>query len=228
MDFLLAFVFGLLGFFSPCVIPLIPSHLAIIGGMSLNDMKKDHPIRKHALIRTFAFVLGIILPLVLLGFSSTLIGSFLSQYQTVITKILGLIVILFGFHLLGLLRLKVLNKELKFDKFFSNKKNIFSVFLLGAAFGFAWTPCIGPFLTSALILASQTGTMIKGGLLLFIYGIGLGVPFILIAYFSSYALEFTNKIKKHIKLLTYVSGVIMIIFGILLVTNKLVYLTFGI
>ncbi|WP_025025605.1 cytochrome c biogenesis CcdA family protein [Caldalkalibacillus mannanilyticus] len=224
MTVTLAFISGLLSFLSPCIIPLIPSHLAIISGISVSELKNNHFSRQTIFFRTFVFVCGLIVPLVLMGMSASLVGEVLSKHQSMISKILGFIVIFFGLHLLGLLRLDVLQKEYRLDSFFAGRSGNISIFMMGLAFGFGWTPCVGPFLGSTLIMASQSETVWQGGLLLFIYGIGLGVPFMIIGLLSSFALKYLSKWSKYTKGISILSGILLIIIGLLIVTDQLVYL----
>lgn len=224
MDVLLAFISGILSFLSPCIVPLIPSHLAIISGISVSELKSNSFSRKKIFYRTLIFVVGIIVPFVLMGISASLIGEVLSKYQTIISKSMGFVVIFFGLHLLGLLRFNFLQKEYRLDAFFKGKAGNVGIFIMGLAFGFGWTPCVGPFLGSILIMASHSDTVWQGGILLFAYGMGLGIPFIAMGLLSSFAFKYIHKLSKYMKGITILSGILLIIIGLLIVTDNLVYI----
>jgi len=224
MNLLIAFTSGILSFLSPCIVPLIPSLLAIIGGISVAELQQNQFSRKTVFYRTLVFVFGIIVPFVLLGMSASAVGSLLARYQTIISQSLGFVVILFGLHLLGILQFHFMQKEYRMDSLFAGKGGKIGVFLMGLAFGFAWTPCVGPFLGSILILASNSATVWQGGFLLLIYGLGLGIPFLLIGLVSTFALKQLGKAKKYMRPITIFSGILLIAIGILIVTGKFVYL----
>lgn len=225
MDYILAFTAGVLSFASACILPLIPSYLAIITGLSIQELKEDSLSKFKIIPRMLAFIIGLIIPLVILGMSASAIGSLIMPYQTLLSKLLGFVVILFGLHVLGLLRVTVLQKEYRLDKLFTKNNSVFSVGLMGLAFGFGWTPCIGPMLSSILILAADAETMFRGGFLLFIYGLGLGLPFLIIGLLSALGFKFITALKKHLNKIQIVSGVLLIILGLLLITGNMSYIT---
>lgn len=225
MDYLLAFTAGILSFTSACILPLIPSYLAVITGLSITELNDNHHHRKQILVRISMFILGLIIPLILLGLTASSIGSAALSYSENFSRLFGFVVILFGLHLLGLLKFQFLNRELRLDFLFKKKNSLWSVALMGLAFGFGWTPCIGPMLSSILIMAADSDTIWRGGRLLFIYGLGLGLPFLLIGILSTLGFQFLNVLKKHMRLISIFSGVLLIILGLLLITGNMAYIT---
>lgn len=227
MNMLLAFGAGVLSFASPCILPLIPSYLAMVTGMSASDWQKGKPVAEGSLLRIALFVGGLILPLVMLGMSASTLGQWLSTYQKLLTQILGLLVVVFGFHLLGWLRITWFNREYRLHALFSGKRSVWSIGLMGVAFGLGWTPCIGPMLSSILVLASQTQTMWQGGLLLFVYGLGLGLPFLFMGLLSQMAMGWISRLKNYMQWLSWASGLLLVIIGCLLIFGKFHYLSWS-
>ena len=141
MDILVAFSAGLLSFVSPCVLPLIPSYLAIIAGISIEELRQERFSKRFMFLRSLLFVIGLIIPMIILGMSASFLGQALQVHQTFISQLLGFVVILFGLHLLGLLRVQLFHREIRFDRLFSGKQSLISLAVMGMAFGFGWTPC---------------------------------------------------------------------------------------
>lgn len=224
MDIIIALSAGFLSFVSPCVLPLIPSFLAILAGLSIKEMQNQAHSKTRMFLRSLSFVIGMIIPLVILGMSASYLGGLLQSYQMLLSQLLGFVVILFGLHLLGLLNISLLNRQFRLDFMFEGKKSMWSLLLMGLAFGFGWTPCIGPMLSTILIMASTTETMWQGGFLLFVYGLGLGVPFLLLGLLSAYSMRFFNWMKRYMKVISIVSGVLLIALGLLLVTGNMAYI----
>jgi cytochrome c-type biogenesis protein len=225
MDYILAFTAGILSFTSACILPLIPSYLAVITGLSITELNDNRHHRTQILVRISMFIIGLIIPLILLGMTASTIGSVALSYSQNFSRLFGFIVILFGLHLLGLLKVQFLNRELRLDFLFKKKNSLWSVALMGLAFGFGWTPCIGPMLSSILLMAAESDTMWRGGRLLFIYGLGLGLPFLLIGILSTLGFQFLNSLKKHMRIISIFSGILLIILGLLLITGNMAYIT---
>ncbi|RXI98338.1 cytochrome c biogenesis protein CcdA [Anaerobacillus alkaliphilus] len=225
MDYILAFTAGILSFTSACILPLIPSYLAVITGLSITKLKDSRHHRSRIILRISMFILGLIIPLILLGMTASSLGSVALSYSENFSKLFGFIVILFGLHLLGLLKFQLLNREFRLDFLFKKKNSLWSVALMGLAFGFGWTPCIGPMLSSILIMAADSETMWRGGRLLFVYGLGLGLPFLVIGIISTLGFQFLNNLKKHIRTISFISGVLLVILGVLLITGNMAYIT---
>jgi cytochrome c-type biogenesis protein len=217
-----ALLYGLLSFFSPCVLPLIPSYFCFITGLSLEELTSSPKaaIRRKIVLSTMAFVLGFSVVFIILGASASFLGGLMSQHKGIIRIIGGTLIILFGFQLSGLLRIP----GLQYDKrLHIHKKplHILGTFVIGMAFGAGWTPCIGPILGSLLIMAQDKETVAEGVRLLCIYSLGLALPFIILSVSINFLLAFTRKATKVLRYANPVAGVLLIATGILLITDKL-------
>ena len=213
----LAFGAGFISFLSPCVLPLIPGYISYISGESLGDIVEK---QKKVILKTVLFSLGFSLVFISFGATASLIGNILLENSNTLRIIAGIIIIIFSLQLIGILNLNFLNQEKRFQtKNYSN--NLFFPILVGAAFGFGWTPCIGPVLGSILTLAAVESSIGKGILLLSFYSLGLAIPFILSGYGISKFLAFSKNFRKNIKIVSVSGGVILLITGILILTNKL-------
>ena len=213
----LAFGAGFISFLSPCVLPLIPGYISYISGESLGDIVEK---QKKIILKTVLFSLGFSIVFISFGATASLIGNILLENSNTLRIIAGIIIIIFSLQLIGILNLNFLNQEKRFQtKNYSN--NLFFPVLVGAAFGFGWTPCIGPVLGSILTLAAVESSIGKGILLLSFYSLGLAIPFILSGYGISKFLAFSKNFRKNIKIVSVTGGVILLITGILILTNKL-------
>ena len=213
----LAFGAGFISFLSPCVLPLIPGYISYISGESLGDIVEK---QKKIILKTVLFSLGFSLVFISFGATASLIGNILLENSNTLRIIAGIIIIIFSLQLIGILNLNFLNQEKRFQtKNYSN--NLFFPVLVGAAFGFGWTPCIGPVLGSILTLAAVESSIGKGILLLSFYSLGLAIPFILSGYGISKFFAFSKNFRKNIKIVSVTGGVILLITGILILTNKL-------
>ena len=213
----LAFGAGFISFLSPCVLPLIPGYISYISGESLGDIVEK---QKKVILKTVLFSLGFSLVFISFGATASFIGNILLENSNTLRIIAGIIIIIFSLQLIGILNLNFLNQEKRFQtKNYSN--NLFFPVLVGAAFGFGWTPCIGPVLGSILTLAAVESSLGKGILLLSFYSLGLAIPFILSGYGISKFLAFSKNFRKNIKIVSVSGGVILLITGILILTNKL-------
>ena len=213
----LAFGAGFISFLSPCVLPLIPGYISYISGESLGDIVEK---QKKVILKTVLFSLGFSLVFITFGATASFIGNILLENSNTLRIIAGIIIIIFSLQLIGILNLNFLNQEKRFQtKNYSN--NLFFPVLVGAAFGFGWTPCIGPVLGSILTLAAVESSIGKGILLLSFYSLGLAIPFILSGYGISKFLAFSKNFRKNIKIVSVSGGVILLITGILILTNKL-------
>lgn len=224
---LLAAGAGLLSFVSPCVLPLLPAYLSYMTGLSAEQLsgQRDAATRVRVLAHSFAFVLGLSVVFALLGASASLLGRVLLQYQEIITRLAGLMVIVFGLHLTGLVEIPLLYREARADLAASRGRGVLGAFLMGAAFAAGWTPCVGPFLASLLGLASQSQTVAEGTALLFVYGLGLGVPFVLAGLAVEAALRVSKAIRPRLRMIERTSGVLLILMGLLLFTDRLTLLS---
>jgi cytochrome c-type biogenesis protein len=209
---------GLLSFFSPCILPLIPTYLSYLLGDYANSKKKEKNL--SLIIRATSFILGFTVIFVLLGLSATFLGKFLIQNQNLLTTIGGVIIIIFGLHLTGIFEINYFYREKKFELPNYLKGNL-KAFVMGIVLAFGWTPCIGPILSSILIAASSRANLAEGGILLFFYAIGLAVPFFLTAVFMDYLLPKFKALNKYLPLVNKVTGVLLIIFGLMMLTGYL-------
>lgn len=220
----IAFIAGVFSFVSPCVLPIIPSYITYITGLSFEDFDKEQNkalVRKITVIHSLIFILGFTAVFVALGASATAIGNVFSKYKDVIRLVGGIIVILFGIHITGLINLKFLESEKKV--YIKNKPTgYFGTLLVGITFGAGWTPCIGPILGSILYLAMNMKTVYSGIVLLTSYSLGLGVPFFLSSLAINSFLVYFKRFRKYVKIITIASGIFLIIIGGLLVTNRFV------
>ena len=218
-----AFAAGLLSFLSPCVLPLIPSYITYITGLSFADLQAEQTtrqVRLQAMLHSLAFIAGFTAVFVLLGASATAIGAFLQEQMMLIRRIGGALIVLFGLHISGLFSLTMLLGEKRLN--IRNKPaGFFGSFLVGLAFAAGWTPCIGPILASILMVAATEETVFQGIALLLVYSLGLGIPFFLSAVALHRFLLFFNRYRRHIRLMEIVTGLFLVIVGVLIFTNTL-------
>lgn len=216
---LASFVAGILTFISPCVLPLIPAYVTFITGISLEQLN-DKKNTKQIFIKSLIFVLGFSLIFVLLGLTATFIGSFLLTNLHILKYIGGSIIIIFGLHLCGIFKIPFLYKQASALHIVNKKISYLTSFFVGCAFAFAWTPCVGPILSSILILASTQGQTKDGALLLSFYSLGLAIPFILTALFINKFIVFFNAIKKYYRYIEIFCGLLLILIGIMIMSDS--------
>lgn len=221
-----AFLAGLLSFFSPCVLPLIPAYFTFITGRSLEDLTRgyDAALRKQVIFSTVSFILGFSLVFVLLGASASYLGGLIHNYRHILRIAGGLLIIVLGIHLAGIYRIDFLEFEKKIH-LKSTPLTLFGTFFVGMAFAAGWSPCTGPQLGAILTIAMGKETILQGIVLLGIYSAGLALPFVLISLFIHYLLVFVKKATRLMPLFNTVAGAILIIVGALLLTDKLYLLT---
>ncbi|WP_353096551.1 cytochrome c biogenesis protein CcdA [Tissierella praeacuta] len=215
----MAFAAGFISFFSPCIFPLIPAYIMYITGANMENELEEK--RLFALSRTIGFVLGFTIIFMIMGTSASFLGKLFIRNKELFSKISGVLIILFGLNMMGILKLKFLDIERR-AKAPKKITNWFSSILMGMAFAAGWTPCFGPTLGSILIYAGGVGTVSKGVYLLFIYSIGMGIPFILTALFINIFTKFMEKADKFLKYVPIISGLIMVVFGLLVFFNKVI------
>jgi cytochrome c-type biogenesis protein len=216
IELFIAFGAGLISFLSPCVLPLIPGYISFISGASLNELLAK---KKINLIPLVLFTLGFSFVFIMFGAAASYLGQVLLQNSQTLRVIAGLVIIIFSLQLIGLINISFLNFEKKV--YTKKNNNIWFSFVVGMAFGFGWTPCIGPILGSILALASTEETMFKAVILLSFYSLGLAIPFILSGYLMQRFLMFSKNFRKNINLVSRIGGVILLITGILILTNQL-------
>ena len=215
-EILVAFGAGLISFLSPCVLPLIPGYISYISGNSLNELVEKKNIN---LIPIILFTIGFSLVFIIFGAASTFLGQVFLQKSYELRIAAGLVIIVLSLHIIGLVNIQFLNYEKRIQT--NTNTNFYSPILIGMAFAFGWTPCIGPILGSILVLAATEESINKGILLLLSYSIGLALPFILSGYLIQKFLIFSKNFKKNINLVSKIGGIILLITGILILTNQL-------
>ena len=216
IELIVAFGAGLISFLSPCVLPLIPGYISYISGNSLNELIEKKSINLFPII---LFTVGFSLVFIIFGAASTFLGQVLLQNSYELRIAAGLIIIVLSLHIIGIINIKFLNYEKRIHT--NSNTRLYSPFLIGMAFAFGWTPCIGPILGSILVLASTEESLNKGILLLFSYSLGLAIPFILSGYLIQRFLIFSKNFKKNINLVSKIGGIILLITGVLILTNQL-------
>lgn len=215
---------GFLSFFSPCILPVIPVYIGYFteGSKKVSEKKTTH-FFSWAMLKAVIFVAGLSTSFVLLGFGAGALGSII--YGQWFLTICGFIVVILGIHQTGLLKFKFLNREKKLQVARTRKSDFLGAYLLGFTFSFGWTPCVGPVLAAVLGLSSTRGNAAYGGLLMLMYSIGLMIPFLIMAIFSDYLLSRIKNIYKYMNKIKIVGGVLIILMGLLLMTNKVVSLS---
>jgi len=216
IELFIAFGAGLISFLSPCVLPLIPGYISYISGASLNELLAK---KKINLIPLILFTLGFSFVFIAFGAAASYLGQVFLQNSQTLRIIAGLVIIIFSLQLIGFINISFLNFEKKI--YTKKNNNIWFSFIVGMAFGFGWTPCIGPILGSILALASTEETIFKAIILLSFYSLGLAIPFILSGYLMQKFLMFSKNFRKNINLVSKIGGVILLITGILILTNQL-------
>ena len=208
MDFFIIFIEGFVSFLSPCVLPMLPMYVSYFAGQD-KDLKRT-------ITNSLGFVLGFTIIFVLLGVFAGTLGKLITANSRYINIVFGIIVILFGMHYMGILNIKILNKSKGIQKS-KDKLSFFSAILFGMIFSVCWTPCVGIFLSSALMMSATSQSVLKGGIMLFIYSIGLGIPFVLTSIFLERLKSTFNHIKKHYNIINKIAGIILIVSGIILI-----------
>ena len=216
IELLIAFGAGLISFLSPCVLPLIPGYISFVSGASLNELLERKKINLTPLV---LFSLGFSFVFIIFGAAASYLGQVLLQNSQTLRIAAGLVIILFSLQLLGVLNISFLNFEKKI--YTKRNNNIWFSFVVGMAFGFGWTPCIGPILGSILALASTEETIFQAVNLLILYSLGLAIPFVLSGYLMQKFLIFSKNFRKNINLVSKIGGFILLITGVLILTNQL-------
>lgn len=218
-----ALVAGLLSFLSPCILPMVPFYLSYMAGLSVKELRDGGTIapgaQRRLIMQALAFALGVTTIFVLLGMGATALGRVFLQWREMLSWFAGGILILFGVHFLGILRIGLFYREARVQTE-TKPTTLIGAYVMGLAFGFGWTPCVGPALAAILMVASGMGEIWRGGLLLLVYGLGMTLPFVLAAFFAG---PFLGWVARHRALMGYVEkamGVMLIVFGLLIATNS--------
>jgi len=217
---------GFLSFLSPCVLPIVPGYLCFIAGTSLDKALDNQEVQRSNILKyAISFVFGFSTVFVLMGASATYLSGLLYEYFDYLRIIGGIIIIVFGIHFTQLIQLPFLNSDTRIQ-INNYKPGLIGSFIVGLSFAFGWTPCIGPILGSVLSVAATSENIAKGTFLLVLYSAGLGVPFIIAAYGIGAFLKFLSKIRKYIRTIEIFTGLLLILFGILILTNRIQELAF--
>ncbi|MBV0911754.1 cytochrome c biogenesis CcdA family protein [Anianabacter salinae] len=210
---------GLLSFLSPCVLPIVPPYLAYMGGISMSEMSEDEAPRGKVMGAALFFVLGLSTVFLFLGFTASAIGSFFLQNQDWFVTIAGIIVMVFGAHFVGVYRIGILDREVRMDAG-DRGGSAFGAYVLGLAFAFGWTPCIGPQLGAILSLAASEANLAKGTMLLGVYALGLGIPFLLVAAFFPRLRGLMGWMKRHMERIERIMGLLLWTVGLMMLTGQ--------
>ncbi|PYV18064.1 MAG: cytochrome C biogenesis protein [Acidobacteria bacterium] len=227
----IAFVAGVVSFLSPCVLPLVPGYISMLSGESIEALKAEESalVLRRIISNSLAFVAGFSAVFVGLGASATTVGNFLREEHSVFNIVAGIVIIVFGIHLTGLIKIPFLYREARVNAG-APKKGMAGAFVLGFAFAFGWTPCIGPILAAILALAANKENLYQGMFLLGVYSAGLAIPFLATSIGLSQFLKFYGRFRKHLQVVEVASGVLLIAIGILIAFHKFTvlsgYLTF--
>jgi cytochrome c-type biogenesis protein len=215
---LIALAGGVLSFLSPCVLPIVPPYLAYMGGISMSEMRGQTSARRRVILPALFFVLGLSTVFLLLGFAASAFGLFFLEHQGTFVTVSGVVVLVFGLHFLGLFRIPILDREARLDAG-EHGGSALGAYVLGLAFAFGWTPCIGPQLGAILSLAAQEGSVQRGTALLAVYAVGLGLPFLLVAIFIERSMGLMARLKPHMKLIERIMGLLLVVVGLMLITG---------
>ncbi len=217
---LAAFVAGLISFLSPCVLPLVPGYVSLISGAGVEELKDQQgQLLRKVMLNSAAFIIGFSIVFITLGAISTEVGQMLARYKNVLAQAAGVVIILFGLHLTGILQIKALLADTRLHSL-KGGSTAWGAFVIGFAFAFGWTPCVGPILGVVLGFAATQDTVFKGIFLLAVYSLGLAVPFLLTSLGIERFLKFYNRFKFHMHALEVASGALLIALGVLLVLGR--------
>ncbi len=218
---------GLLSFFTPCVLPMVPFYLCYMAGLSMNELRADSQIsstvQRRLIISAVFFALGVTTIFVLLGMGATAIGQAFGMWRDTLRYVAAGILLLFGLHFLGVVRVPLLYREAKIEST-AAPTTILGAYLMGLAFGFGWTPCVGPALAAILMVASGMGEVWRGGLLLLVYGLAMTTPFIVAALFARPFLGWLQRNRRYLGYVERAMGLMLIVFALLIATNSVNYI----
>lgn len=213
---------GLLSFFTPCVLPMVPFYLSYMGGLSMAELRGDGEIapgaQRRLLLSSVFFAMGVTTVFMLLGMGATAMGRMFGQYLDTLSYVAAAILLVFGLHFLGVIRVPLLHREARMESS-AEPSTVLGAYLMGLAFGFGWTPCVGPALASILMIASGMGDIWRGALLLFVYGLGMTAPFIVAAFFARPFLAWVQRHRTAFQWVEKGMGAMLIVFAILIATG---------
>lgn len=218
-----AFIAGLLSFASPCVLPLVPPYLSFLAGVSIDQLQSDEKsagLTKRMVLTAVVFVLGFSTVFVALGASASLVGGFVADHIGILNTIAGIIIIILGLHFLGVFRIALFYKEARFQV--ANKPfGLLGTYIVGLAFAFGWTPCVGPVLAAILLYAGSEAQILEGALLLLVYSLGIGIPFIVAALFAAPFMRMMQRFRQHVGKVEKIMGAMLVVTGLLFLTNSM-------
>lgn len=225
VTFLGALLAGLLSFLSPCILPMVPFYLSYLAGVGMNQISEDAPItgavRRQAVLASVCFALGVITVFMGLGATATLFGQMVREYFDILRWIAAVVIIAMGLHFLGVLKIGILYRQFRADGAGSGQVGLVGAYVIGLAFAFGWTPCVGPVLAAILFTAAGQETASHGAILLFVYGLGMTLPFIGAALFVGPFMAWMRRFRGHLGIVEKLMGVLLIIFGILIATDTI-------
>jgi cytochrome c-type biogenesis protein len=217
---ILAFFAGLTSFLSPCVLPLVPGYLSMISGVGLEELKAPQAnLMRRVMVNSIVFICGFSVVFIALGLAATGVGQVLGMYKHTLARIAGVVIIIFGLHLTGIFKIKALYTDARLHSVKGSSSPL-GAFVIGFAFAFGWTPCLGPILSGILAVAAEQSTLVKGALLLGVYSLGLAMPFLLTALLMERFLKFYSRFRSHMHALEVASGGLLIALGVLLVIGR--------
>jgi cytochrome c-type biogenesis protein len=215
-----AFFAGLISFLSPCVLPLVPGYVSLISGAGVEELKSaEGQLMRRVMVNSIGFILGFSVVFITLGAISTEIGQVAARYKHTLSIVAGVVIIIFGLHLTGIFKIKALYTDARLHSV-KGGSTILGAFLIGFAFAFGWTPCLGPILSAILVVASQEDKVVRGILLLTVYSLGLAVPFLMTSLLMERFLKFYSRFRSHMHALEIASGGLLIALGVLLVIGR--------
>jgi cytochrome c-type biogenesis protein len=222
---LAAFLAGVLSFLSPCVLPLVPGYVSLISGSTVDELGgSERRLLRSVMLHSAMFIIGFSFVFISLGAIATTLGQMTRQFYPILTRVAGVIIILFGLHLTGLLKIKWFYADKRLHQV-KGGSSPWGAFVVGFAFAFGWTPCIGPILATILTFAASEDTVLRGVMLLTVYSLGLAVPFLLTSLGIDRFLEFYGRFRRHLHTVEVVSGVLLILVGVLIVTRQFTILS---
>lgn len=223
-----ALLAGLLSFLSPCILPIVPFYLSYLGGVSMNQVAADADIsrstRLRAVLAASLFALGVITVFMALGATATAFGQMVRDYFDILRWVAAAIIIAMGLHFLGVIRIGILYRQFRAEAGETSNLSLLGAYVIGLAFAFGWTPCVGPVLAAILFTAAGQDTASTGALLLFVYGLGMTLPFVIAAMFIGPFMRWMHKFRRHLPKIEKAMGALLIVFGILIATNSINYI----
>lgn len=228
VTFFAALLAGLLSFASPCILPMVPFYLSYLGGVGINQVTAgaapSPAVRRRAVLAALCFALGVITVFVGLGAAATIFGSFLRDYFDILRWIAAALIIVMGLHFLGVLRIGILYRQLRADAGGTGQAGFLGAYVIGLAFAFGWTPCVGPVLATILFTAAGQETAATGAALLFTYGMGMTLPFVAAALFIGPFMAWMGRFRRHLPAVEKAMGGLLIVFGVLIATNAMTFI----